>query len=135
MFSGNLASPKRKPTRMFLPYKAISWGCCLCVRFQIGMWPDSEPWLCTTNTNTHKQRLVLHSTAGSPGFILGAPVLRRQAPSVAIIVREVGGGDAQAQRAHCAKVRMTDCCATHTSAALGKPPWGGAVLNWALRCV
>lgn len=43
--------------------------------------------------------------------------------------------NAQAQRAHCAKVRMTDCCTTHTSAALRKPPWGGTVLNWALRCV
>lgn len=32
---------KGNPTRMFQPYKAISWGCCLCIRFQIGMWPDS----------------------------------------------------------------------------------------------
>lgn len=134
-FSGNLASPKGNPTRMFQPYKAISWGCCLCIRSQTGMWPDSKPWLCTTNTNTHKQRLVLHSPAGGTQFILGAPVPQRQAPSVAIIDgrgRECTGTEGTLCQSE------SDCCATHMGAALRTPfvppvyhLWGGAILNWA----
>lgn len=138
-FSGNLASPKGNPTRMFQPYKAISWGCCLCIRFQIRLWPDSKLWLCTTNTNTHKQRLVLHSPAGGLGFILGAPVLQCQTALVAIMDGRTM--NPQPQRAHCAKVRVTDCCATHEYSPEKAfctnccHLWGGANFNGAQRCV
>lgn len=48
------------------------------------------------------------SPTGGLGFILRAPVLQCQAPSVAII-----DVNPQRQRVHFAKVRVTDGCATH----------------------
>lgn len=89
---------------MFQPHKAISWGCCRRIRFQIGMRPDPRARLCTTNTNTHTNGVL---------FRIHPP------PGVLFSVRlSCSGERAGLQRAHCAKVREgLTAAATHVGAA------------------